>query len=413
MKSICILLQNDYETDIRVRRKAEALVSAGYDVDLLAIRSTYSKAKNYKLGGVNVYTISLGKKRGSRVRYAFEYLCFFFWALYKVSILEHKKHYAVIDINNLPDFLVFAAIYPKWKGAKLILDMHEVTPEFYISKYRIKPDSWLVGLLKFVEKISFNFVHQVININQPIEDLLVSRGLPRSKSTIVMNSVDEEFFNSANAASDAVAASDAPPKFVMMYHGTVTDIYGLDIAIEAFGIAHHKMPGAEMWILGKGSDLSYLEKLARKLGLESKVRFVGLVLPQQIPSWLKMCDVGILPTRQDVFLDLSFSSKLSEYIIMGKPVIASRLKTIRYYFSEEALAYFEPHNISDLARQMVDLYREPSRRVQLAKRAIKEYRPIRWEVMKQRYLELLVDIRGDSKRDCTQSQAYDRSGAFR
>src|SRR5260370_17357599 len=251
--------------------------------------------------------------------------------------------------------------------------MHEVTPEFYISKYRIKPDSWLVGLLKFVEKISFNFAHQVININQPIEDLLVSRGLPRSKSTIVLNSVDEEFFNWANAGSDAVAGSDAPPKFVMMYHGTVTDIYGLDIAIEAFGIAHHKMPGAEMWILGKGSDLSYLEKLARKLGLESKVRFVGLVLPQQIPSWLKMCVVGILPTRQDVFLYLLFSGKLSQYISMGKPVIASRLKTIRYYFSEEALPFFEPHNLSDLARQMVDLYREPSRRVQLAKRAIKEY----------------------------------------
>src|SRR5260370_8158331 len=105
-------------------------------------------------------------------------------------------------------------------------------------------------------------------------------------------------------------------------------------------------------------------------------------------SGLKMCDVGILPTRQDVFLDLSFSSKLSEYIIMGKPVIASRLKTIRYYFSEEALAYFEPHNISDLARQMFDLYREPSRRVQLATKPINEYRPIRCAECNHRNIKL-------------------------
>jgi hypothetical protein len=138
MKSICILLQSHYEIDIRVRRKAEALVSAGYDVDLLAVRSVYSKAKNYNLGGVNVYTLSLGRKRGSRLRYAFEYFTFFFWALYKVSVLMRKKHYAVIDINNLPDFLVFAAIYTKWKGAKLVLDMTEITPDFYISKYKIK-----------------------------------------------------------------------------------------------------------------------------------------------------------------------------------------------------------------------------------------------------------------------------------
>jgi glycosyltransferase involved in cell wall biosynthesis len=411
VKSICILLQNHYETDIRVRRKAEALVSAGYDVDLLAIRSPYSKAKNYKLAGVNVYTISLGKKRGSRVRYAFEYLSFFVWAFYKIFVLASKKQYAVIDINNLPDFLVFACIYPKWKGAKLILDMHEITPEFYISKYQIKPDSWLVRILQFVEKISFTFVHHVININEPIEDLLVSRGLPRSKSTIVMNSVDEEFFNSANAASDAVAASDAPPKFVMMYHGTVTDIYGLDIAIEGFGIAHHEMPGAQLWILGKGSEMRSLERLTRKLGLESKVRFVGLVLPQEIPSWLKMCDLGILPTRQDVFLDLSFSSKLSEYIVMEKPVIASRLKTIRYYFSEEALAYFEPHNASDLAKQMVDLYMHPARRLKLAKRAMKEYKPIRWGVMKERYLDLLAECCGDRESGFAQTQSYDKTGA--
>src|SRR5690349_437435 len=152
MKSVCILLQGHYETDVRVRRKAEALIAAGYDVDPLAMRSGYSQAQNYNLGGVNVYTISLGKKRGSRIRYAFEYLSFFFWALYKVSVLEHKKRYSIIDINNLPDFLVFAAIYPKWNGAKLILDMHEITPEFYISKYKINPDSWLVALLRFVEK---------------------------------------------------------------------------------------------------------------------------------------------------------------------------------------------------------------------------------------------------------------------
>jgi glycosyltransferase involved in cell wall biosynthesis len=394
MKSICILLQSHYEIDIRVRRKAEALVSAGYDVDLLAVRSVYSKAKNYNLGGVNVYTLSLGRKRGSRLRYAFEYFTFFFWSLYKVSVLMRKKHYAVIDINNLPDFLVFAAIYPKWKGAKLVLDMHEITPEFYISKYKIKADSWLVRLLQFVEKISFNFVHQVITINKPIEDLLVSRGLPRSKSTIIMNSVDEEFFKAASTSSDSSPTFDARPDFVMMYHGTITHIYGLDIAIEAFGMVHQDMPGAELWILGTGPEVSSLEQLARKLMLESKVKFVGLVRPIHIPHWLKMCDVGILPTRQDVFLDLSSSGKLSEYVIMGKAVISSRLKTIRHYFSEDALAYFEPHNASDLGQQMTSLYKDPSRRARLAERAMEEYLPIRWGVMKQRYLRLMAEVSG-------------------
>ncbi len=412
MKSVCILLQSYYETDIRARRKAEALVSAGYNVDLLALRSTYSKAKHYNLAGVNIHTISLGKRRGSLLRYAFEYLAFFLWAFYRVSVLMRRKHYSVIDVNNLPDFLVFAGLYPKWKGARIVLDMHEITPEFYISRYRIDPDSWMVRLLQYVEKLSVSFAHHVININQPIEELLVKRGLPVSKSTIIMNSVDEEFFAAASASPECAAAPSAQAKFVMMYHGTITHIYGLDIAIEAFCMVHQDMPGAELWIVGNGPELSSLRHLVQMRGLESKVRFVGLVLPHEIPKWLKQCDVGILPTRQDVFLDLSFSAKLSEYIIMSKAVVASRLKTLQHYFSEEALAYFEPHNPSDLAKQMVNLYKDPARRNQLAERAMREYGPIRWEIMKERYLKLMADMTGNCSRVATDNQAQSISSGM-
>ncbi len=272
--------------------------------------------------------------------------------------------------------------------------MHEVTPEFYISKYGIRPNSWVVRILEYVERKSFNFADFVININHTIEDVLVKRGLRRSKSTIIMNCVDEEFFL-ASKTSDSPAGPQVPqPAFVMMYHGTVTHIYGLDVAIRGFAKVHQDMPGAEFWILGTGTEHKPLQLLTEELGLTSKVRFLGLVRPQEILQWMKRCDIGVLATRQDIFLDLSFSGKLSEYIIMGKAVIASRLRTIRYYFSEDALAFFEPHNPSDLANQMLVLYRDPARRHRMAEKALQEFAPIRWSIMKQRYLQLMADATG-------------------
>jgi glycosyltransferase involved in cell wall biosynthesis len=128
------------------------------------------------------------------------------------------------------------------------------------------------------------------------------------------------------------------------------------------------------------------------LGLESKVRFIGSVLPNEIPAWLRRSDAGVLPTRQDVFLDLSFSNKLSEYIIMDKPVIVSGIRTIRYYFSDEALAFFEPMKPADLARQMVRLYKDAELRARFAHRAKEEYQPICWTVMKERYLALMARL---------------------
>jgi glycosyltransferase involved in cell wall biosynthesis len=394
VKSVCILVQNQYEPDIRVRRKAEALVAAGYTVDVLALRSAYSKSKTYTLGGVNVHTVSLGKKRGSLARYAFEYGAFFVWAFFKLLFLMGRRRYAVVDVNNLPDFLVFAAAYAKWKGAKVVFDMHEITPEFYISKYGIAESSWVTRFLKWIERASFNFADQVITINEPITKLLRSRGLPASKATEIMNSVDGTLFAGALAEPATGDSAKKPEKFVMMYHGTLTRIYGLDIAIEAFGSVQQQMPNAEFWILGGGPEKASLEALSRKLGLGGKVQFIGSVLPREVHQWLSRCDIGVLATRRDIFLDYSFSNKLSEYIIMGKGVISSRLKAIQHYFSGDALAYFEPGNPTDLARQMVLLYSDHQLRSRLAEEARREYDPIRWEVMKQRYLSLMGALVG-------------------
>ena len=385
MKSVCILLQNHYEPDIRVRRKAEALVAAGYAVDVLALRSTFAASKTYQLNGVTVYTISLGKKRGSLLRYLFEYVAFFVWCFFKLFSLHRKKRYAVVDVNNLPDFLVFAAAWAKWKGAKLVFDMHEITPEFYISKYGMKESSIMVKLLKLVERASFKFADHVITITEPIKELLRTRGLPASKCTVVMNSVDEALFQAPVTVVPEPAAAAAPGKFIMMYHGTLTRIYGLDIAIEAFSLVHKQMPGAQFWILGGGPERKALEELCRNLGVDNKVSFIGNVLPQEVRQWLHRSDVGVLATRRDVFLDFSFSNKLSEYIIMDKPVIASRLRTIHHYFTEQALAFFEPGKAQELAEQMLRLYADPALRAKFVEKAKQEYAPINWEVMKHRY----------------------------
>ena len=97
-----------------------------------------------------------------------------------------------------------------------------------------------------------------------------------------------------------------------------------------------------------------------------------------------------------MFLDFAFPNKLPEFVIMGKPVLMSRLKTIRRYFSEESLAYFEPNNPEDLARQMVRLYKDRASHAQLAAKAKEEYQPICWEVMRQRYIKLIEDLAGSA-----------------
>lgn len=393
VKAVCILNQNFYDFDARVRRKAEALVAAGYTVDVLALRYSPDR-KTYTLNGVNVHTLPLGKKRASLWRYVIEYAAFFMWACLRVALMMRRRRYAVIDVNTLPDFLVFAPVMARWMGAKILLDMHEITPEFYMSKYGIAAQSRVVRLLKWLERISFDFADHVTTINELTRDLLADRGLPKSRSTIVMNVADESRFLAAATTSAVPASSPVHDRFVMMYHGTITAIYGLDIAIEAFALVRHEMPRAELWIIGFGPQEDDLKRLVLERGLESRVKFVGPVPPADMPAWLQKCDVGLLPMRRDVLLEFAFPNKLGEYLINGKSVIVSRLRTLRHYFSEHALAFVEPNDRRDLARQMVRLYGDAALRVRLASRARAEYAPIRWEVMKQRYLQVVDKLAG-------------------
>jgi glycosyltransferase involved in cell wall biosynthesis len=390
MKSICIVSQSDYDIDPRVRRKAEALAAAGYLVDVLALRPA-NREENYAVNGVNVKTFALGKKRGSLARYAYEYAAFLAWACFHITRGTHKKKYAVIDVNTLPDFLIFAAVFAKVLGAKLVLDMHEITPEFYMSKYGVTEKSWRVRLCTFLEKISFDFADQVITINHPIQELLHKRGLPLEKSMVITNSADDaRFANAPTRREDQ--PSDSPDRFIMMYPGTLTKIYGLDIAIEAFALVHKEMPGAEIWILGNGPEVGTLQDLIQKHDLSAKVKLLGPVPSPTVPEWLSKCDIGILPIRRDVFLEFAFPNKLPEFILSGKTSIVSRLKAIRYYFDDDAVAYFEPCDAADLSRQMVRMYRDPELRARLASQAQKQYAPIRWEVMKRRYLDLIDSL---------------------
>ena len=391
MKSVCLLVQNYYDLDVRVRRKAEALAAAGYVVDVLGLRGP-KQSKQYTLNGVSVYTISLGKLRGSRLRYIFEYSAFFLWCLWFLTTWMPRKKYSVIDVNTLPDFLIFAAIPARLMGAKLVLDMHEITPEFYMSKYGIAQNSWLVWLMKFQERASFNAADRVITINDPIRDLLASRGLSYSKSIVVTNAADEARFASLPPSLAAADRAAAGASFVMVYHGTLTALYGLDIAIEGFATVHNEMPGARLWILGGGPEQGRLAALAKERSLADKVVLLGQVPHEEIPYWLNKCDVGVLPIRRDVFLEFAFPNKLPEFVVMGKAVLMSRLKTIRYYFREESLAYFEPGNPTDLGKQMLRLYRNRSLCPELAERAKQDYVPIRWERMKERYLDLVYAL---------------------
>ena len=122
-QSVLMIAYTNYRTDPRVIRAAEAAVDGGFDVDFLALRRENDPAVEH-INGVRLIHLAQQRYRGGgMVRYMASYVEFFLRCLLKVTWLELGKRYRVVHVNNMPDFLVFCALFPKLRGAKVLLDI--------------------------------------------------------------------------------------------------------------------------------------------------------------------------------------------------------------------------------------------------------------------------------------------------
>ena len=382
-----MIAYTDYLHDVRVRREAESLVKNGFEVDCLCLRG--KKQRRFeRVNGVNLYCLPLSKYRGSsKIMYLLVYLWFFVLSFLAVSKCHLKRRYHVIQYHTLPDFIIFSGIIPKLFGAKLVLDMHEIMPEFYMSKFGLEMSNLSVKVLKLLEKISISFAHAVIVINDPIKRLLLERCKSKSDISIVMNTADESLF-----VSDRHERSGKNNGFIAMYHGTLTELYGVDIAIRAVAKLKDEIPGLQFRIFGSETETDYLKELADELGVSKNVAFMGLVKIEAIPKYIEEADIGVISIVKDGFIDLSFSNKLAEYVSMKTPVIATRLRSTLEYFTDDAISYFESRNADDLASKIFELYMSPQKRLLQAERAYQQYQKIRWAIMEKKYIGLIDSL---------------------
>lgn len=387
MKKICMIAYTNYLHDARVRREARSLVKKGFVVDCLCLRGK-GQLKFENVDGVNLYRLPLSKYRGSsRIMYLLAYLWFFVLSFFTVTKFYLKNRYHVIQYHTLPDFIIFSGIIPKMFGAKLVLDMHEITPEFYMSKFGFEMSHFFVKVLKLLEKISVSFAHAVIVINDPIKRLLLKRCKSRSDITVVMNTADESMF-----VADRRGRTNRSNGFILMYHGTLTDLYGVDIAIRAIAKLKDEIPDLQFRIFGSKTETDHLKELVDELGVSKNVAFMGRVGMEAIPKYIEEADIGVVPIVKDEYIDLSFSNKLAEYVSMRTPAVATRLCSTLEYFTDDAISYFESRDVNALASKILELYMSPQKRLLQAKKAFQQYQRIRWAVMEKHYIGLIESL---------------------
>ncbi len=324
-----------YPSDSRVKHEAEALVEDGFEVDFICLKDNISK--NEILRGVNLIRVNQSKSRSNnKLFYILSYFEFFIRAFFVTSKYYLRKKYRVVHINNLPDFLVFAALVPKIFGAKIILDIHDPLPETFLTKFKEGHGNLGYNVLVWIEKISTWFADLVLTVSDPIKfDILVKHGIKQEKIYVICNFADQNLFHFNKNYKIG-------KKIKLIFHGTIAERFGIENVLYALAkIENNEL--FEFKIIGTGDYSDKIKSIIEELNLNEIVKFDNnRYHVNELPGLLKEFHLGVISYNLSNATNYMLPVKLLEYFSMGIPVIAPNTKVISHYFPNNLILFYEP-----------------------------------------------------------------------
>jgi glycosyltransferase involved in cell wall biosynthesis len=384
MSRICVIRHGYFPDDPRVRREVGALLDEGYDVDIVCLRKAGEAAAD-TWRSARIHRLPVRHERRGLRRYVWEYSSFFFLALLRVTMLHAQRQFHVVQVNTLPDALVFAAVVPKLSGAKVLLDMHELTPEFAAVKFHFFGSSVLIRVTVLLERWAARFADRVIAVS-PVQASILERRI-EERCHVVPNVPDASILG--HTPNERMAG----PVPAVMTHGTLTEGYGVQLLIRALPSVLRELP-VKALVVGDGEYLPELKRQAAELGVDDYVEFTGPVPFSDIGRYIASSSVGVITLLRDGYMELAVPNKLFEYVALGVPVVAPDLPGIRSYFNGDQLVYFRAGDPADLAEKVVSVLRDPRLCADIVERAGTVYEQLCWEKTSRIYLGLVAELMG-------------------
>jgi glycosyltransferase involved in cell wall biosynthesis len=220
-------------------------------------------------------------------------------------------------------------------------------------------------------------------------------GIDPRRISVIPRGVDLQHFQPSETAAAATVRHSlgwdgAYPLLVTV--GRLVPQKGHRYAIRAMGDVLRVFPQARLAIAGVGYLREPLEALARELGVDRHVHFLGEW--SDVPSLLEAADFFLFPSLFE-----GFGCALCEAMVMGKPCIVSRVPALAEVTDGGRVVHLvAPRSAGDLAQAIIAQARHPEQAAHLGAQAAAWARP-RYDIRRQiRAIEQLYSELVDTPR---------------
>jgi len=362
-KRILMLLENyHFPGDGRVRREALTLTRAGYTVSVICQRKGDQPwYECYQ--AIHVYRYPKPPTAPGFWGYLAEYGYSLAAAFVLSLVVLVRRGFDVIHAHNPPDLYVLLALLYRPLGKRFVYDHHDLAPEMYEVMYGGAGRPLLHKALLFFERLSLRAADHVITTSESYKQLEMARaGLPPERITVVRNGPEPQRIHPV--APDPTLR--LPGYALLGYVGDMGRHDGLDYLLQALHhlIHTHHRTAFRCLIIGTGDMWEELQEQTVALGLTPYVHFTGWVSDERLLHYLASVDICLDPDPRNPFSDRSSMIKMTEYMALGKPIVAFDLTEHRVTAQNAAL-YARANDEVDFAGRIAELMDNPAQRTQM------------------------------------------------
>ncbi|HIA12715.1 MAG TPA: glycosyltransferase WbuB [Flavobacteriales bacterium] len=271
---------------------------------------------------------------------------------------------------------------------KYVFDHHDINPELFQVKFNKK--GMLYKAVTLFERWSFKVADYSIATNESFKEIAINRaGMDAEKIKVVRSAPPAERFKIAPGKPEFKKGKS----FLVGYLGIIGEQDGLDILMQTIKVLKDRNVDVHFAIIGGGTELANVKKLAAELAIDNDVDFYGIIYDDgEINDILNACDVCVNPDVPSEYNNLITTNKVMEYMSLKKPIVQFDLKEAHYSAGDSSL-YASSDDIQDFADKINFLLENLKIRVGMGERGYNRFtKELSWESEKEKLVDLYEEL---------------------
>jgi glycosyltransferase involved in cell wall biosynthesis len=263
------------------------------------------------------------------------------------------RKFDVIVATSPQFFVSFAG----WGVAALrskpwVLEVRDLWPESILAVGAMR-ESWITRALERVELFMYRRATLIVPVTRAFRDNMVKRGVDPGKIVVVENGANLEKFRCTSKDDALLRAHGLVDQFVFSYIGTHGMAHGLEFIVRS--IAQIRRTDVSFMFIGSGSNKRAIVELATRLQLRNAI-FIDPVPKDEVPRYLSIADVALVPLRKVETFKTVIPSKIFEAAAMRRPILLGVDGQAREIVERcEAGLFFEPENTTSFLTRVEEL----------------------------------------------------------